>query len=415
MPSFTWISGCTSAPAMLQRNSFVVLALGFFGCSDNKIPEVTPDLAIAYDLTMGPDLAFPARDPSSHPALPLVDNGGGMVLAAPEIWTVVWPGDEALGAKVNEFMGWMLTSDYWTTSLGEYGVGAGIAKGVIVMPSAPPATIDDKDFKTHVKTVISLLPEPTNANTDISFIIPVSIKSTMQGGQGCTDYGGYHSQTRTASGATASVPYMVNLQCHYGSTPLFDVLTEVLSHEAAESSSDPLPFSSPAWDNQSILIGGEIGDLCVDLTTTFNVDVTDADAGTSHEAYVVQRLYSQKIAAAGGKVDPCLPAPSTPYFNVGLDPSDSNITVDATSGMGSVEIKVEPFAMGAVGPIKWTIFPIGTGVNADPDSGENSAGDTIRMNLTANTQAKGNDFPIVLEAELADGTINEWFGSVSVR
>ena len=45
----------------------------------------------------------------------------------------------------------------------------------------------------------------------------------------------------------------------------------------------------------------------------------------------------------------------------------------------------------------------------------NLAGDTIRMTITANSQAKDNDFPIVLEAELSDGTFNEWFGSVSIR
>src|SRR5947209_15279158 len=46
-----------------------------------------------------------------------VTNFMGPVLNAPEVWTVVWQGDEALGDKVQKFMSWMLQSDYWTQSV----------------------------------------------------------------------------------------------------------------------------------------------------------------------------------------------------------------------------------------------------------------------------------------------------------
>ena len=46
-------------------------------------------------------------------------------LRAPEVWVVVWPGDETLGAQIADFQDWMLHSDYWMTSMGEYGIGAG--------------------------------------------------------------------------------------------------------------------------------------------------------------------------------------------------------------------------------------------------------------------------------------------------
>jgi hypothetical protein len=392
------------------------LALG--GCSSNQLQNngAPPDMATVHDLTAGPDLTLPDRDPTNHPMPPQVTNYGGEVIHAPEIWTVVWQGDEDLGAKVNKFSGWMVQSDYWTQSLAEYDIHAGVAKGVVVLPSAAPATIDDSAFKNLVKSVIAGLPEPVNSNSIISFIIPVKTQSTMQGGQGCVDYGGYHSQTRTVAGGSTSIPYLVNLQCTEGSKSLFDLLTEVISHEVAEAASDPYPFTQPGWTNDTVLVGGEIGDLCVELTTSYQATFNDADAGASEEHYVVQRLYSQQ-AAASGKSDPCVPAPMTPYFNVALVPTDTNIKLDAASGMGSAVIQVQPFAYGDVGEITWTLFGTGmvTGLTVAPKMGITHAGETIRVDVSATTKAKGQQLPLVVEAKSADGTINEWFGSITIR
>src|SRR5581483_3337311 len=62
------------------------------------------------------------RDPTAHPPLFHLDAHGGPVLAAMELYTVVWKGDDALGAKVDAFHAAMLGSQYWTSRLGEYGV-----------------------------------------------------------------------------------------------------------------------------------------------------------------------------------------------------------------------------------------------------------------------------------------------------
>jgi hypothetical protein len=414
---------------MFERSTTLWLALslgvaGFVfaltGCSENKLNN-TPvaDMAQPPDLTVVPDLSLPGRDPSDHPELPQVTNYGGPVLAAPEVWTVVWPGDEDLGARINKFTGWMLQSDFWINSMGEYGVGAGKAKGVIVLPSAAPATIDDKDLKPLVKSVVAMLGEPTNSNSLIQFVVPEAVKQTMQGGQGCNDYGGYHSQTRSTTGGSMSIPYAVNLQCHEGTKTLFDLLTEVVTHEVAEASSDPLPFNQPGWTNDTVLLGGEIGDLCVELTTTFTATFPgDVDAGVaaSTEKYVVQRLYSQKAAAAG-KTDPCVPAPMTPYFNVALDPTDAVVKTDPSSGSGDTMVKVEPYSMGDVGDIQWTVYgaDMVSGLKIDPSSGTARAGETIRMNIHADKAAKGQQVPLVVEAKTSDGTINEWFGSITVN
>jgi len=388
------------------------------GCSDNKLGnpgQMMPDMAQIFDLTVAPDLMFPSRDPSNHPDLPQVQNEGGTVLDAPNVWTIVWPGDEALGEKANTFVRGMLASGYWSGSLGEYGVGAGVANGVYVMPTSAPPSIDDSTFTKTVKTIVAALPTPADKNTILSFIIPKNTTSTMGGGQGCQDYGGYHSQTKSATGSTANIAYAVNLQCDDPTLSPFDALTDVMSHELAEASTDPFPRSSPGWSNFTVASGGEIGDLCVFLDTHIEVTLNNGDAGEDHETYNVQRLYSQKIAAMEN-ADPCVPAPSTPYFNAALDPSDIDITLD-TSGSGSGMMKLEPYAYGDVGPITWQIYGLdGSGVTANPSKGTAQPGETIRVTYTANSTAKQTGGAILfVETETTDGVINEWFGSVSVR
>jgi hypothetical protein len=409
---------------MLQRTKLLtfVFSMGMVGCSDNKLGnngQMMPDMAQILDLTVAPDLMFPNRDPSNHPQLPQVDNLGGDTLSAPNVWTIVWPGDEALGAKANTFVRGMLGSDYWTGSLGEYGVGAGTANGVYVMPSTAPKTIDDSTFTKTVKSVVAALPTPVDGNTILAFIIPKSSTSTMGGGMGCQDYGGYHSQTKAATGSTANIAYAVNLQCDDPTLSPFDALTDVMSHELAEASTDPFPRSAPGWadyNDNGADSGGEIGDLCVFLDTHITVMLNDGDAGEDTETYNVQRLYSQKVAKTGA-ADPCVPAPSTPYFNAALDPSDINITLD-TSGNGNGMMKLEPYAYGAVGPITWQIYGLdGSGVSANPSKGTANAGETIRINYTANSTAKqtGGVGFLMVETQTSDGVINEWFGSISVK
>ena len=96
----------------------------------------------------------------------MVNNKGGAGLPAMEIWTIVWKGDRELGERVNTFHDWMLNSDYWTQSLAEYGVGKGKAMGVIELPDAPPAALDDSAMSPLIKANIAsgLFPQP-DSNT----------------------------------------------------------------------------------------------------------------------------------------------------------------------------------------------------------------------------------------------------------
>jgi hypothetical protein len=390
--------------------SLVVVAFAFAACSAHKDPPytVTPpasDLGAVDDLAPAADLA-PSRAATDHPPLPEVINLGGKSLSAPEIYTVVWQGDEALGSEVNQFNQTMLASDYWTGSLAEYGVGAGSAKGVLVVPSAPPATLDDSTLTALIESNAGQGTWPTpNPNTVLSFVLSSKTQSTMFGGNGCTSYGGYHNETDHAH-----YVYTVNLQCPgFGGVPQsFDELTFILSHEEVEAASDPHPTLAPAWQSTLGGVLGEIGDLCDPLSTTLVSTGTPESAIT----YVVTRLYSEKAAQAGNR-EPCVPAPNQTYFNVALDPSD--ISMNATD---SITVNIEPYAFGDVGAITWHVQGLyGAGVSVSPKSGTNVAGDTIPVTITSTNAPStgGQPIPLYISAKDAAGHRNQWIATLTVN
>src|SRR5581483_3380435 len=304
------------------------------------------------------------------------------------------------------------TSDYWTQSLGEYGVGPGKSMGLVVMPTAAPKTIDDQEFTPLIAKLISggTLPHP-NSNTVFAFIVPTTTQSTLNGQTGCASYGGYHSETND----NTNVPYEVNLQCTgFGSGSAFDQLTDVISHEGAEVATDPHPGSRPGWLNDSMPLGGEVGDLCVGLDAQFTATFDEADAGTLTESYVVTRLYSQQAAAAGTS-DPCVPAPKRPYFNVGVEPADWQVTHDPSMTVTAFA-KIEPYAFGDVGIIKWQLEQQpGSGVKITPSSGQAMAGDTIPLQVTVSPTARQRTLPIAIYAQSAKGGTNQWFSTITIQ
>ncbi len=94
-------------------------------------------------------------------------------------------------------------------------------------------------------------------------------------------------------------------------TPLQNVTTTI-SHELAESATDPFPNTSPAFaatDDADFVwtfeTGGEIADMC-----EYNTDSNYTPPGST---YMVQRSWSNAAATAG--TNPCVPVPMpTPYF-----------------------------------------------------------------------------------------------------
>jgi len=401
-----------------MHRSFALATLLILGCNGNNadtgMDMDQPDMAQPAP----PDLSLPGRDPTDHPALPKMDYYGGPTLANPEVWTVVWQGDEALGAKVNQFVDWMVKSDeYWTVGVSEYKVGKGRGMGVIVLPDAAPATIDDSQLTTMIKTHLAdgLFPQP-NANTIISYVIPKKTKQTMYGGQGCQQYGGYHAETRTATGSKTYVSYAVNLQCTgFGGSSLFDELTMVISHEIAEASTDPHPFTNPGYVAGNAPLGGEDGDLCNPLSIRLMANIDVPDAGAVTNTYYLSRVWSN-VNATAGNADPCVPAPpSQPYFNVAVDPTEIMVSAPASSSV-TTHAKIEPYAFGDVGTIQWSLEgQPGTGITITPDTGMANAGDTIMMNVQVDSTAQPGTYPIVFYAQSAKGGKNLWTSSITIN
>jgi hypothetical protein len=380
-----------------MRGLLPLFVLAACGAGSHEVGDAGADLAAVADLSPPPDFAIPWRPPSDHPMPVQVTNHGGATLAHIAVWTVVWKGDEALGVRVDRFHRWMLASDYWSSSLAEYGVGAGTANGVLVLPDAAPPTIDYSAFDGIIDGLRK--DHPSDENTHFAFVVPPTTHVTlMPGWTDCVDFGGYHSETR--SGAT----YSVNLQCD----GQFDTLTMVLSHEEAETATDAHPLTQlPGWYSDAFY-PSEVGDLCTGL----DLQLTD-DSDGGGETYTVERVFSEK-RAAGGTDDPCVPAPSTPYFGAAIDPLVVTITTDVT-GAGSAPALVEPFAYGAVGAIDWVIYSSVAGITLTPSKGHSMPGQTIPITVHASSAAQPGSNMVVVLAKDGAGTRNQWFFGVSVQ
>lgn len=378
---------------MLARALAVTLALVagalVVGCGNDSHPMMAP-----------PDMA---RAPLDHPPLWRVTHGTAAVQAAPEIYTVVWQGDEAIGAETADFVDWMLRSDYWTRSLVEYGIGAGVSKGLIVIPSAAPALLGDSELGTLAGMLVSSGQVTANANTQVAFLPPPTTTVTAGGIKSCVDFLGYHSHNAGAG----AVAYSVTSRCDGAAGQAIDQITDTLSHEAVEAASDPTPRAgivdlSPGQQ--------EIADLC-EFGLDAPIDVPPDATHPTARRYWVQRIYSD-ARAADGTVDPCLPLPwDHPYWNVALDPP---IVPGAPGSSAAIDARLDVFAYGDVGTIKWVASS--TGADVQPPAGEAKAGDTIAVTITPlSTLRAGDVLEIDVLSESAKGGSQLWIGYVQAR
>ena len=376
---------------MLVRFFVVTGALALLaGCGNDSKPMMPAP----------PDMA---RGATEHPALWRLNRGTGPVQAAAEVWTVAWPGDEAIGAQVVDFLDWMLHSDYWKSSLGEYGVGAGLSKGLIVMPTAAPALLGDAELAQIATQLVASGQITRNDNTHVLFIPPPTTAVTNAGSSGCTDFLGYHSHT----GAATGVAYSINVRCKGAAGEPIDQLSDTISHEVAEAATDPEPRSgyvdiSPA--------GQEVGDLC-EFGLDVPIDVPPDATHPTARRYWLQRLYSD-MRAANGTIEPCLPlAWDHPYWNVALDPA---VVTAAPGSSAGVDARLDVFAYGDVGLIKWVASS--TGADVFPPSGEAHAGDTIAIKITPLSALQaGQAVEVDILSEAAKGGSQLWMGYLQGR
>jgi hypothetical protein len=249
--------------------------------------------------------------PANHPALPQVINEGGPVMAAPKFITITFPGD-SLATSIADFSTKISASAYWTTTTSEYGVGAGTSSAVQIT-TAPAATVSDDDIQTFLRSQFGgALPEPDD-NTIYALYYPDGVTITLQGQQGCQDFGGYHSDIQVGGGKFAAYAVMPRCPAQFAGVTVLDQLTGAASHEYIEAATDPFPQDNPAWGNTDQNGGGwaragggaEVGDMCAELGDVFTK--------TTDVPFLVQRTWSN--AAATASHDPCVPQGLSPYFN----------------------------------------------------------------------------------------------------
>ena len=397
------------------------------------------DAAPGEDAATAIDSGLPAGYPAAHAAIPLILNNGGPVLTAPEIVTVTWKGD-AFEQRLQAFGTAIHTSAWWTAVSSEYGLGQATVGADVVIPSQASPTYTDTQIpgaSSPIKDMIAsnvadgTFPAPT-ANTLYVIYLPQGVSVSLDGQPSCVQggIGGYHmSASVTPPGGTAvDVSYAIVPRCpQQGSSPpkYSDYVTsDYASHEIIEACTDAKPVTQGiAWmmrDPLWRIFGGEVADLCVDVTGSGN-DIW-GEAG-----FAFQRSWSNKSVSAGH--NPCVPIPTGEvYFNVA--PAAGKSIVNLAVG-GTATIELDAFS-DAPTPA-WSVNAIDIGqaitgsatsslsINFDKTMVQN--GDTIQMTITLKSappalpaQYPQNAAIYVIEARATAGTaVHLWPAMVQVQ
>jgi hypothetical protein len=301
-------------------------------------------------------------EPAPYPAViptdvPQVANAGGPTMSAPKIVPIFFTSDDpATITSLNDFLSKLTTSKYWEGWGTEYGVGAPtIAPAVTLTETLPPYWDDSQiqaDLTGRLMSGDPAFPAP-DANTIYAFFFPPGVTITTNGtpdptdggafdagsgfGDSCVGFGGYHDNitlNAPADGGAGGmdVAYAVIPRCaSFGPLMGIDAITGPASHEFAEAVTDPFPSTNPAYstvDNPHFywsraLGGGEVGDMCAQEDANF-VKWPDLP-------YVVQRIWSNKAAKAGG--DPCLPLPMGNIYFQSYPKMQDMLTINTRGGM----------------------------------------------------------------------------------
>jgi len=329
----------------VSARGFVVVTLGVLtGCSGssasttNSATEPPADAANAdggggpTPEAASPETSTPWTGPAKHPPMPQVVDYGGKVLSSPTIQPVVFAGD-AMQNDIAAFLSDLAKSTYWTAVSHEYGVGAIRALPVAVANEVAATSLTDAQVQAWISAKITsgLLPAP-DGNTIYAVFYPSGTTVTSPLGTSCTNFYGYHDQSTSASGA--AYVYAVLPRCHDSLHTDLANVTNTTSHELLEGSTNPWFTTSPAYASVdpdhavwAIATGGqtELADMCALMPGAGYFQSSDVP-------YPVQRMWSNAAAAASH--DPCVPAPTGPYFNAAPVLPDM-VTIDLGS-MGSL-------------------------------------------------------------------------------
>ncbi|HEX8793669.1 MAG TPA: hypothetical protein VF765_22150 [Polyangiaceae bacterium] len=266
--------------------------------------------------------------PAFKPDFPTLQNNGGPIMKTPVVVAITWSSDPN-EATYHSFVDNLGATNYWQAAVGEYGVGP-ITSGAmnhVSITTAAPASLQDSDLQNMVTTNAGKTagwPAPT-ADTIYAFFLPpgtlLYTQGTGAGMDACSQHvGGYHSEIAVGS---ISTEYAVVPPCTFSSFPnntQVQDTTMSMSHELAESVTDPLTNTSPGYigfDQDHFAFDwflefqDENGDACEAYHSSFFEDKET----TPPFDFWVQRTWSNKMGPLGH--DPCQPG-EQPYFNVAV-------------------------------------------------------------------------------------------------
>jgi hypothetical protein len=314
----------------------------------------TPDAAAeAGAMDHGaPSTTYPAFTPD----VGQITQSGGLIMSDPVIVAITWDSDPSQ-ASFDTFVDSLGTTNYWSATTKEYGVGPLVsgATNHVHIATAAPAQITDAELQSLVQANAGVVSDAgpgwpaATPQTVYAFFLPptTSLQLQSMGGGGTQDacqqgIGGYHDQVTVGSGITsyAAVP-----SCAFpnsGNTAA-QQSTMSMSHELIEAATDPEPQQNmigySGFDNDHFAFDyfqefqSEVGDACEFFLSSFYEDVETTPV--AFDAWVQRTWSNASIKAAH---DPCVPAPAgVAYFNVTpLDLQTVHVTIPAQlSGNGT--------------------------------------------------------------------------------
>jgi hypothetical protein len=355
-------------------------AAGNFGGASNGGPSTTPD----GSAPLGEDSGATGTSSFTvalHPAWPqIVDHGGG-VIGAPKI----------VNASAASCVG--------------PGSGASVA-----LPNAPATSYTDSSHggASTLQTLIESLVEagqiPTLGGQTLPvFYFPATTTIVFDGETTCQTIGGFHNSMLSAAAGT-TVPYAVVAECPPPSgLTLLEETTFAASHEIFEAATDPvdsatthgfyLDVEDPAylpWN--AAMNGGEAADMCVDSLKL-------GQDRTTEDGFTAQRMWSNAAAARGG--DPCVPAKTTPFFDVAVETWLQTMTVGSTASFEAIAFSNAPVAGG------WTV----TGVDLNGTETNPNAYLTITIGGGSSVSVNnGDEFPVSVTLNQDPGALTQTAG-----
>jgi hypothetical protein len=320
------------------------------GAPDADAPDAGADDAGTPDAE-APDAAHVWE----HLRAPQVANSGGPTLHLPVFVSVSFPKNDKIDEE-EDFLNSVGCTDYWAATTADYGVGEGVGGKHVRLTETPPPQISDNEIQTWLRSKISTEPGFTQPETNTVYVLfyPPQTTISLDGQLSCQTFGGYHNSFNYLGHDYA---YAVIPECGaYGSWSGLDAITGPLSHELIEAVTDPVPMSRPAYQMPepdglgfAVLGGGEVTDMCEFGSGAF-YQPTD---------YPFQVARSWSNSRAWAFEDPCVPAPSGPFFAAGPRFA-SKVSIDLGLATGAVDAAGIKLAVGQSTTVDIVAFASGS-------------------------------------------------------